>query len=112
MTRLPVKGAITDLTAQYTREVISDEDYDAMMARLRAQLTSLRALPSEPDRVVERPTGILVKDHWRTLDARGKRRYLLAAQVTVHAHRDERGRLDSWITRDPYKVIGALGEPV
>ncbi|HSR85796.1 MAG TPA: hypothetical protein VLM11_16605 [Streptosporangiaceae bacterium] len=48
-------------------------------------------------------------EHWKTLGPAGKRGYLRAAGVKVHACRDQDGRLDAWITGpSPYKVIGVL----
>jgi site-specific DNA recombinase len=104
-----VNEAIKDLAAQYTREAISDEDYDAKLASLRAERRRLQAMPAEPDQIIERPTGITVAEHWKTLDAADKRSYLLAARVVVHAARDERGRLEARLTGEsPYRVIGVL----
>ena len=78
-------------------------DFDQQLANLRAERNRLRALPSEPARVDERLTGVLVRDHWITLDDAGKRAYLLAGDTKVHA-----SRTDRWITGNPYRLIGAL----
>ena len=98
-----INQAIKDLTAQYTQEVISDAEYDGKFASLRAERRRLQAMPAEPDQIIERATGVTVAEHWKTLDAAEKRRYLLAARVVVHAGRDERGRLEARLTGEsPY----------
>ena len=107
-----VNAAIHDLTAQFTSEAIPDSDFDAKLLSLRAERRRLQHLPAEPDREEERATGITVAEHWKTLDSAGKRRYLLAAGVKVHASRDDEGDLDSWLTgASPYVVIGTLQQP-
>ena len=106
-----VNDAIKDLAAQYTREAISDDDYDTKLASLRAERRRLQAMPAEPDQIIERSTGMTVAEHWKTLDAAGKRRYLLAVGAKVHAARDEDGELDAWLTGPPPNVvIGTLRE--
>ncbi len=106
-----VNAAIHDLTAQFTSEAIPEADFDTKLLSLRAERRRLQELPAEPDQIEERSTGITVADHWQTLDAAGKRRYLLAAGVKVHAARDEDGSLDAWLTGpSPHVVIGTLRE--
>ena len=56
--------------------------------------------PSDP---IKRSTDVTVAERWGTLDTAGKRRYMLAADVRVHA---ERGNY--WITGNPYELIGTL----
>jgi len=100
-----VNQAIQDLTALYTGESISDADYDTKLASLRAERRRLQELPADPDQIEERSTGITVAEHWKTLNAAGKRRYLLAASTKVHAARDEDGTLDAWLTGPPPHVF-------
>jgi hypothetical protein len=49
-----------------------DHDYDTRHVALRAERKRLRHLPSEPDRVVARPTGRTIAQRWATLDDAGK----------------------------------------
>jgi site-specific DNA recombinase len=70
-------------------------DYDAQLTALRAERARLKALPSVPDSVIARATGQTVAQHWRSLDAAGRREYLLTSGARVDAVRlppGERGR--------------------
>jgi len=87
---------------------LDDPEYDAKLARFREARENLKVLPSESARVDERPTGLVLKDYWPTLDAAGKRSYLLNSGVVIHARREEDGRLDVWMTGNPAKVVGTL----
>ena len=66
-----INDAMTALTSQLTREVITDDEYDAKMGRLRAERARLRSLPAEPDRIehIPDPSGRTVGDVWQSLDA-------------------------------------------
>lgn len=109
---------IADVEAALRELDFDDPEFDSKQAELRADRTRLKDLPATPAETLERNTGILVKDHWRTLDDQGKRRYLLAAGVKVYAEmkwadeadRESRkpGRLSPYITGDPHRVIGTL----
>ena len=103
---VPAKGHADDVAA--VEAELRDLDFDApdfaeRQAALLAERARLRALGTEPARTDERPTGVKLGKHWRTLDAPGKRDYLRRAGVKVYA-----SKADRWITGDPHKVIGAL----
>ena len=66
-------------------------DYDDQHAALRAERRLLQALPTEPDRIIERPTGMTVRELWATLDVAGKRDLLLRAGVKIKAVRGKAG---------------------
>ena len=100
-----VNTAIHDLTAQFTSEAISEAVFDPKLTSLCAERRRLHDLPSEPDQIQERATGVTIAEHWKTLDSAGKRRYLLAAGVQVHAARDDHGDLDAWLTGPPPNVV-------
>jgi Recombinase/Recombinase zinc beta ribbon domain len=61
------------------------DDYDLRLSRLRSELARVKALPAEPPRVVERETGLKVRDYWAKADAASRRRFLLAGKVRVEA---------------------------
>lgn len=82
---------------------MDDPAYLDKVATLRAKRAELKALPSEPDRITECPSGITVAEYWRSLDDRGKRDYMIKAEIQVHASRDEQ-----WMTGHPDKIIGTL----
>ena len=70
-----------------------DESYDSELARLRAQLAELRAMPSKPAKVERRESGLTVGQVWQSLDDMGKRRYLLKQGARYVVSRDEDGYL-------------------
>lgn len=77
--------AIASVEADIRDLDLDDPDYLAKHQALLAERARLKALPAEPARVMERPTGIKVAEYWGSLDGQGKRRFLLAAQVKVTA---------------------------
>lgn len=82
---------MAELLSRYTADNVGEDEYDARMNALRTERSRLRALPGEPDRVEERPTGVTVGEHWRTLDSAGKRRYLGASGIQFYARRGDDG---------------------
>jgi site-specific DNA recombinase len=88
-----VSEAMISLTTQLTRRVISDDDYDETMRKLRAERTRLEALPAEPDRIEEIPTGQTIAEHWADLDVLAKRQWMISHKIKVHAHREADGEL-------------------
>jgi DNA invertase Pin-like site-specific DNA recombinase len=88
-----VNEAMTSLTSQLTREVITDDEYDAKMRSRRAERARLKALPAEPDRIEEVPTGQTNAEYLADLDIVGKRQWMIVHNITVSAHRDGDGEL-------------------
>ena len=84
-----INDAMTALTSQLTREVITDEEYDVKMGRLRRERARLRSLPAEPDRIERMPDGGTVGEYWQSLDVSGKRQWLIDNGWKVYASRDE-----------------------
>jgi site-specific DNA recombinase len=89
---------------------------------LLVERARLKALPAEPAKVIERPTGFTVGQVWARLDDQAKRTYLISAgvQVWVMSNKDLRatpGAEIRYITGDPHKITGTLagivaqGEP-
>lgn len=103
-----VNRDMAELLSRYTADEVSEDDYDARMTALRAERSRLRALPSEPDRVDDRPTGVTVAEHWRTLDSEGKRRYLLATGLRIYARRDDDGNLSTGAV-GPWNLLDIAG---
>jgi site-specific DNA recombinase len=115
-----VNDAMTSLTAQLTREVISDDEYDAMMASLRAERASLRdqqaererqPAPTEPEK-----TGRTIAEAFAAMgdDVAQQRAWLLSYDVKVLAGRNEDGELYAIIdARGVYglKSIDIIGRP-
>jgi DNA invertase Pin-like site-specific DNA recombinase len=104
-----------DEVSQDIRDLdLDDPEYSQKHAVLIERRKRLTALPSVPDRVEERGSGVKVYQHWATLDNKGKRAYLLAAGVKVHAARVEPGAdgspWDFWMTGDPYRLVGTLSK--
>jgi hypothetical protein len=64
---------------------MDDPAYPARHAELYAERARLKALPAEPDRIMERVTGLTVAEHWATLDAGGRRAFLLASKARIVA---------------------------
>lgn len=109
---------IADVEAKLKELDFDDPAFADKQAALLAERKHWKNLPTAPAETLERPTGILVKDHWRSLDEQGKRAYLLDARVQVHARmiwQDEAdrlsrrpGELDAWLTGNPARVVGSL----
>jgi site-specific DNA recombinase len=105
--RVPAKGyadEVAELELEIRELDLDDPDYDETHAALRAERARLLALGTVPAHTEERETGVLVGQHWPTLDDAGKRGYLRRAKdVKVYASKEDR-----WITGDPHKLIGSL----
>lgn len=88
---IPGHGHLDELT-ELERDIreldLDDPEYPAKAAELHAKRVALKALPAVPDRVVEQDTGLTVADYWRTLDAPGRRAFLIASQARVRASKD------------------------
>ncbi len=67
---------------------IDADDYDSRLVALRTERKRLQALPGEPDRTEEVPTGVKVRDHWLTLTAPERRDFLIKGGVLVLATRE------------------------
>jgi DNA invertase Pin-like site-specific DNA recombinase len=99
---IPGRGHADEI-AEVERD-LRELDYDDhgfldRQAALLAERARLRALPSEPARIEEEVAPYTLGDLWRSLDASGKRSYLLDSGIKVAASRDER-RIDG----DPGRV--------
>jgi hypothetical protein len=114
-----VNDAMTSLTSQLTREIISDDEYDAMMANLRIKRADLRheqderkrqPAPTEPHK-----TGRTLAEAWAAMDDDAQRRaWLLSYDVKILAGRNEDGELYAIIdARGVYglKSIDIIGRP-
>ena len=84
-----------------------DESYDSELAKLRAQLAELRAMPSKPAKVERRESGLTVGQVWQSLDDMGKRRFLLKQGARYVVSRDEDGYLGLTIGPDVDTFEGA-----
>jgi site-specific DNA recombinase len=77
------KAEIAEVEAEL-RELDQDsDDYDRKHSLLRSERSKLLSLPSEPTRVIERPTGQTVADVWQSLDVAGRRAYMMASGIKV-----------------------------
>jgi hypothetical protein len=74
-------------------DVMSDEQFDEQVRRLRAERDRLKALPAEPDRCEEQLTGDLYADFYRALPRVRARRVADLARVRDPRH-EERGQRD------------------
>jgi len=70
-------------------DVMTDEQYDAELARLRAERDRLKALPAEPDRWEEQLTGELYADIYQDLPVHERGGWLASHGFTVHATKKE-----------------------
>jgi DNA invertase Pin-like site-specific DNA recombinase len=104
--RVPARGhaeEVADIDQAIDDLDKSDPGYLAEVTRLYAERERLVALGTEPAHTEDRPTGVLLGNHWPTLSPAGKRDYLRRAGIKVFA-----SKVDRWITGDPRRVIGAL----
>ena len=61
-----------------------EPDWERKQKALITERNRLKALPAEPSRVEEHPTGKTVGEVWASLSDVAKRKYLIAAGVKVH----------------------------
>lgn len=70
-------------------DLMSDEQYDAGLRKLRAERDRLKALPAEPDRWEEQLTGDLYSDIYQALPVSERGAWLKAHGFTIHATKKE-----------------------
>src|ERR1039458_6850581 len=70
-------------------DLMSDEQYDAELRRLRAGRDRLKALPAEPDRWEEQLTGELYCDIYQALPVSGRGAWLTSHGFVIHATKKE-----------------------
>ena len=70
-------------------DVMTDEQYDAELARLRAERDRLRALPAQPDRWDEELTGEYYSDLYQDLPAWERGAWLASHGFVIHATKKE-----------------------
>jgi len=70
-------------------DLMSDEQYDAELVRLRAERDRLKALPAEPDRWDEQLTGELYSDIYQALPASERGAWLTSHGFLIHATKKE-----------------------
>lgn len=63
---------------------VDADDYMDALTELRAERKRLQALPAEPDRIEQRPIGV-VRDRWLTLDEAAKRQLLMDSGIRIEA---------------------------
>jgi DNA invertase Pin-like site-specific DNA recombinase len=66
---------------------LTDAEYDARLKELRAERDRLAALPTVPDRLVERSTGETYADKWRRLNAQERGAWLRERGIKVRAEK-------------------------
>jgi hypothetical protein len=66
-------------------DAMFDEQFDEQVRRLRAERDRLKALPAEPDRWDEQPTGDLYADIYQALPASKRGTWLTSHGFVVHA---------------------------
>ncbi|MGH3203474.1 MAG: recombinase family protein [Streptosporangiaceae bacterium] len=70
-------------------DVMTDDQYDEQMRKLRAERDRLKALPAEPDRWEEEFTGELYADIYHDLPVHERGAWLASHGFTVHATKKE-----------------------
>jgi Recombinase/Recombinase zinc beta ribbon domain len=70
-------------------DLMSDEQFDEQVRRLRAERDRLKALPAEPDRWEEQLTGDLYADIYQTLPAPERGAWLASHGFVIHATKKE-----------------------
>ena len=80
-----VGRALRDLVDERLVRGVVRADYDVMYTSLQTEHTRLSALPAEPGRVEERPTGVTVGEVLPGLDDAAKRAFLLKRGARVYA---------------------------
>ncbi len=66
-------------------DLMSDEQFDEQVRRLRAERDRLKALPAEPDRWDEQLTGELYSDIYQALPASERGAWLTSHGFVIHA---------------------------
>jgi hypothetical protein len=89
---------------------LDSPDYLARHQALMAERRRLKALPAEPSKVMERPTGIKVRDYWERMDKQARRRFLLAGQVKVMALSELKARSDREGREGQFSIEALMGE--
>lgn len=97
-----VKAAIRDLDPE-------DDAYDSKLAKLRAELSRLKALPAEPPQAAERELGITVGQYWETADTAARRRFLTAGKVRVLAVSELKARKGTEPRELQFSVVALIG---
>lgn len=70
-------------------DVMSDEQFDEQVRRLRAERDRLKALPAKPDRWDEQLTGELYSDIYQALPASERGAWLTSHGFVIHATKKE-----------------------
>jgi len=70
-------------------DLMSDEQFDEQVRRLRAERDRLKALPAEPDRWEEQLTGELYSDIYEALPVAERGAWLTSHGFLVHATKKE-----------------------
>ncbi len=70
-------------------DVMSDEQFDEQVRRLRADRDRLKALPAEPDRWEEQLTGELYSDIYQALPVSERGAWLTSHGFVIHATKKE-----------------------
>jgi site-specific DNA recombinase len=76
---------LDDLNARRQARVISVSEFRSKQDLLLAEQDRIEALPIEPDRYEDVPTGRKIRDMWEGLDATGKRAWLLKRGIRIVA---------------------------
>jgi hypothetical protein len=70
-------------------DLMSDEQFNEQVRRLRAERDRLKALPAEPDRWDEQPTGDLYADIYQALPASQRGTWLTSHGFVIHATKNQ-----------------------
>jgi hypothetical protein len=70
-------------------DIMSDEQFDEQVRRLRAERDRLKALPAEPDRWEEQLTGDLYADFYQALPTSERGAWLTSHGFVIHATKKE-----------------------
>ena len=104
--------AIAEVDAEIKELDLDAPNYSERHATLLSERERLKALPSQPAQVTERPSGRTVSDTWLSLSDGQRRRFLLAGQTKVYLRSDTKLRKEGaevmYIPGDPSRLIGAL----
>jgi DNA invertase Pin-like site-specific DNA recombinase len=84
---------IADVEADIRDLDLDAADYDSQLSALRAERKRLKELPAEPAKVMERRTGVRLRDHWASLETtQARRAWLLAGKIRAEALSELRNR--------------------
>jgi hypothetical protein len=90
---------------------LDDPDYLSKQSALMAERKRLKELPATPSKVMERPTGVTIGQHWATLDTAGRRAWLLAGKVRVMAYKPPaKGAIPDGAPGFTFSVEALMGE--